>query len=563
MSFGTPHYGTDGSAQSAHIAPGGPMDPAPVIPMRPALQSGVTLPFDSMRQMAILGHCIRDEGFFRKFGTIIQPDWFNDPRHGKVYKALVAFRNRHQRHPTALELREASIIATEAGPERTSLQQTVSAAVAFQELGADIIMGEVLDWHRARMYRVASQEADQAFNAQRYSDAYARMRRFSRDVQDGVGGGRFRRGVATLDDPPEVEFLMDDFIPFQPGLFGSINGAGGGAKTSFVVGLALHRAMGRPFLGRKTRRGRTVIVSAEETEQDFARKVAVWRANDREFDTAAVNRDVFFYTTVGTGLRFGTVEGNRYGIDQAAVDEVVDLIQNDAPGTDLIILETVNRLAADENNPALGMLGAAAEQIGRRVGAFVLLVHHVAKTERKAMLDASAPRGGGALSDNGRATLGLSRFPESPDDQRKHFGTEVPPDFAQKLVVLTGGKVNGAPLPKPLVLQKLPPPAGKRWGSVALAPVDLQASPDLKKWKASHRAEQAQSVVEFIRQARADGVSLTLTMVRERNKDLEMSKNLISDLVGYALDHGLLTEGDRKPGTRGCYLIPQSTTTQQ
>jgi hypothetical protein len=76
--------------------------------------------------------------------------------------------------------------------------------------------------------------------------------------------------VALLDEPPPAkEFIWENAIPV--GDVGTFVGPGAAGKSATLVGLAVHMALGLPFLGRSTRHSQTVIVSLEDNFDDYRR----------------------------------------------------------------------------------------------------------------------------------------------------------------------------------------------------------------------------------------------------------------------------------------------------
>jgi replicative DNA helicase len=153
----------------------------------------IQLPFDPAKQKAILGHCLRDNAFFLQCRTKLLPEWFNDYRQGKVYKAMLAFYREFGRQPTKVEIKGYKELVIEEGPERGSLQSMVDQAWnGASEIHLDVIRLELTAWYHARLYREGVEKSNNLYNDGRFSDAYAimsekmnliRTSRFDEDIE--------------------------------------------------------------------------------------------------------------------------------------------------------------------------------------------------------------------------------------------------------------------------------------------------------------------------------------------------------------------------------------------
>ncbi len=257
-----------------------------------------------------------------------------------------------------------------------------------------------------------------------------------------------------MADPPQKEFVWEGRIPV--GNVGSLAASGGMGKTSLLVGLAVHRAVGLPFLGARTLQGSTVIVTTEDSHHDYLRKLAAWRSVIPKLDLGAVGRRVHLVDLAGVPFHLIRAERGDYS-PTSDVDRLAESIHAKCKGADLIILETVSRMGGDEGNPAMSALVCAAEQLSKGTGAAVLLVAHVSKAAgRDGIGDAYAARGGSAISDNGRFSLTLTGG--APKNLTPLLGREVAPGEAEDLVVLRVAKLNAARAPAPVVLRRTPTP---------------------------------------------------------------------------------------------------------
>lgn len=260
--------------------------------------------------------------------------------------------------------------------------------------------------------------------------------------------------------PPRQEWILYPYLP--AGTVSILAGPGGSSKTTLLVALAVNRALGLPFFGGPMpRRGRTVILTTEDSRDDYLRKLAAVRHDLGDaFDPAAVAENVLLLDLAGTPVRLVESDRGNY-FPTVLADDLAAVVSKHAPGTDLIVMETVSRLAGGiETNESLSILIEAGQRICRLTGAAVLPVAHVSQEAgRSGTTDAYAPRGGSALGDNGRSTLVLTSLTDktaatfAPD-------ADLPAGILNRLRVLVHPKSNGAEPAPPLLLERCSTPYG-------------------------------------------------------------------------------------------------------
>jgi RecA-family ATPase len=168
-------------------------------------------------------------------------------------------------------------------------------------------------------------------------------------------------------------------IPLSPGSVGSFSAAGSTGKTSILTGLAVHRAQGLNFLGMPTRAEKTLVLSTEDGLVDYRRKIRAWTATNAKSDLRAIAENLAFMPMQGEPLRVNSSRFGSYEVDENVIDMLADAIKTRHPGCDLVIAETVSRLALQEDNAANSALVSAFERLGRLAGVTVLLVGHTSK----------------------------------------------------------------------------------------------------------------------------------------------------------------------------------------
>lgn len=390
--------------------------------------------------------------------------------------------------------------------------------------------------------------------------------------------------LVSLDvstEPAPVNWHWHNAIP--AGRVGVFAGPGGMGKTNLLSGLAVHRALGRSFLGRAVRRGPTLIVSAEDGVEDFGAALASYRValNLNSTEVATVNAAVALLDVVGAGFKLASGDF-KVAVDDGAVAQLVARISEAvsvrswAPSDLLVVLETYSRLSPGEDNEAAAAVVTAAERITREVrGVTVMITHHQSKAANKSGdSDSTGARGGQALSDNARFLLLLTKLP--PSDAGKEGAEE-----AKRLAVFSCAKVNRAPPQEPTRLQRvsvqLRDQAG--WVFALKSQASLTASSgDVRGALKAQRDEEALLLAALratVQAANDRGEEVTATKVRkggaggllesfaekcgEYGVRAPRKCERVNDLVDRALATGHLIRGGKSRG--GGFRLTASTTT--
>ncbi len=260
--------------------------------------------------------------------------------------------------------------------------------------------------------------------------------------------------------PPRQEFILHPYVP--AGVVSILAGPGGSSKTTLLVALAVCRALGLPFFGGALpKKGRTAIFTTEDRRDDYLRKLAALRHDLGDaFDPAAVAENVLLFDLSGVPVRLVEVDSGNFRPTTLA-DNLAAVLSKHAPGTDLIVMETVSKLAGGmESNEAFSILVESGQRLCRFGSTGVLFAHHTGQDAARAgSTDAQTPRGGTALGDNGRSTMILTRL---NDKTAKTFApnADIPADALERLLVLAHAKSNGTEAAKPLLLERGSTPHG-------------------------------------------------------------------------------------------------------
>lgn len=348
-------------------------------------------------------------------------------------------------------------------------------------------------------------------------------------------------------EPEEVIWLWFRIIEALRVLV--FTGQGGLGKTSFFVGLALHRAVGKNFLGLPVKEGKTVFLSAEDDRQTFHRKFRAWMAAYPEIAPNDVAGKVVTVDLTGLGIRFIDPDGRTY-VTSKEVNRLIRLVQRHCPGADLVFLETASRFAGgDESNDAMTTLNEAANRMARELNATVIFSHHTGKTNtREARSDAYVGRGASSFSDAARGSLHMVACStmEAPELAR-FLGHEPTRDEVERLVVLHNNKPNpNAPQAKAMVLER-----------VANAYNIIYRLYDGKSLAASAggtsiRDAHGWLLKQHVLQLASKNVLVSKSQLRDSDtvrKMLDVKKGAMSDVITHAIADGyLMDDGPKKGG---------------
>ncbi|MFT3916566.1 MAG: AAA family ATPase [Anaeromyxobacteraceae bacterium] len=358
---------------------------------------------------------------------------------------------------------------------------------------------------------------------------------------------------ALTTDPEPAKFIWQG-VPDEPGKVSVLVGVGGTGKSALTLGLATARALGRDFMGRKTKPGTTVIISKEDSRADYRRKLAAQRfVLGDQFDPQRIEEHVFVMDVLGDpAMLVASGYGNSADPNTELVKHWTDAINTAAPAADLIILETGSRLTPSEDNSGLSALVTACESLGLLTGCVVVLVHHTGKEAgRNGFTDLYTGRGGSSLADNARAVMVLTNYPQDKT-ARERLGVAVPEEVAPRALVLSVPKQNGAPPPPPLLIEKIATP----W---ALTMREIDGEALARAGAAAHKVRVSQAVralAEAVEAATEAGQTVTRRSITKREVEgidpETFPKEFLAEVLAQALACRALIE---EPGTRKGHFV--------
>lgn len=219
-------------------------------------------------------------------------------------------------------------------------------------------------------------------------------------------------------DPVPFEFIIPGLL--AKGLVGFIYGEGGSYKSLAALWLCLQLAVHRidntqKWLDRfELTSCKSIFFSAEDLDSDLHHRVRSIVSKMRRDDIPEnAYREAITENCLIVSREQLIADGEIFLVDENGtptekVQTIIDLINQF--GADLVIIETVSRISAvDENDNAMAArLVAAMEIIRDKTGATVLLIAHSSKISRFAKTDTfgqNGLRGAGAFLDNARFGL--------------------------------------------------------------------------------------------------------------------------------------------------------------
>lgn len=187
------------------------------------MSESLSLPFESAVQLAVIGHCFNDKAFYEQCAARVKETWFSDTLHARVWKAVLAFKAKFNRLPSYQELRDISEIQLEQGAAKEALKGVVHEAVLkAKEIQIDTVRSQLTEWYHARLFKEASEKANQQYNARNFSKSYGivteavkriQLESFNEDLklsfanaetwlkesEEGYSNGALTTGLSVLD----------------------------------------------------------------------------------------------------------------------------------------------------------------------------------------------------------------------------------------------------------------------------------------------------------------------------------------------------------------------------
>lgn len=271
-------------------------------------------------------------------------------------------------------------------------------------------------------------------------------------------------GFQGLPQPKSCQWLIDGILPQDSVVL--LYGGSGLGKTFVALDMAFSVAHGIPWNGHAAARSDVCLILAEDFDNASLRTMG-WHAVRKQ----SPNTGNFFYSAEVPDLR------NRQVLSNIAQDI---LSTTEVPG--LIVVDNLARFTArlglEENNSSqMGSLMQGFEDLRRKTGTTILLLHHTDK-QGKSERGSSAIRGAAdamlcVSQTKGVYTITCNKQRNAARFESIAYQLDVV-SVAQDLTTCIPSYTNGGDVPLTDNQQKVydalrATPAGMRWGEIVAA----------------------------------------------------------------------------------------------
>jgi replicative DNA helicase len=174
----------------------------------------ISLPYDKIKQQAIIGHMLRNPSFFKQCIDRITPAWFNDIACSQIYKAMHGYWKKYNLAPTPEEVRCSEFIQQEPMQAQRNvwLNCIGLCEMESERFKLEVLRTELTEWMHSRMYREAVEKSTHLFNSQKYRECYQTIKRHVDEIT-----------TTTFNDDGEIRFenptyLLDSEFQYQNAL---------------------------------------------------------------------------------------------------------------------------------------------------------------------------------------------------------------------------------------------------------------------------------------------------------------------------------------------------------
>lgn len=222
------------------------------------LSENLPLPFDSKKQGALVGWCIRDRTFMEFTTTTIHADWFASPLHSKIYAAIKWLRNKYHRGVTATELYKLERWNQEDGKTQVRIQEMIKECLELtKHFQLEILRDEIDQWIQTQILAKSLETSVKLYNETKIQEARTRLENgliqmktasFKFGTNIGFLPGQERTSLESTDRlnnaphifPFGIEFLDDALIGIRPKDVIILGAPTGRGKTALAAAIALN-----------------------------------------------------------------------------------------------------------------------------------------------------------------------------------------------------------------------------------------------------------------------------------------------------------------------------------
>jgi len=209
-----------------------------------------------------------------------------------------------------------------------------------------------------------------------------------------------------VEEPPAHEFCVNPYAPI--GVVTIINGHGGVGKSLMALKMAVHIALGLPFLTASTNGGKVAYMSLEDSATEFRQRVYKV-AHTLPYKLAprlpALTKKLMFINRCGIPTLLASHPQGRV-VETEIPAALIDLLK--AHDVKCLITDTFIRTHSlnENDNAQMGALLVLFEKVAKEAECAVILIHHQPKDKGNKDY---ASRGASAITDNARSVLCLER----------------------------------------------------------------------------------------------------------------------------------------------------------
>jgi hypothetical protein len=258
-------------------------------------------------------------------------------------------------------------------------------------------------------------------------------------------------GVFTLEDgdlllpakaPPPRDYVFAKSVTRGTAIM--VGGLGGTSKTTLVMLMAIHSALGKDWGSLQIREGSSLLFLGEESADEKARRFGGLCADLTPADRVKVTQRVRAFPAIGKDLRLTTSAGGDPMPTQFANEVIrLSLAHKESSGIELsfIVLDHTRLFMSGDPNAAddVSQLTRVLAKIANATQAVVVLIAHSPKStmSKEGASDASEIFGSGAFTDNTRGTFVLNTM--RPEEAKAYGKDEYE---RSDYVCLTNVKAN-------------------------------------------------------------------------------------------------------------------------
>jgi hypothetical protein len=236
-----------------------------------------------------------------------------------------------------------------------------------------------------------------------------------------------------LKPPPPRSYIFADTV--VPGTLCVLAGLGGTAKTTLIMQVAIHGAIGSSIADLQVDSFASILFLGEETQDERNRRLGGLSSKLTDAQRADVEKHILCYPAAGKDIRLTQVVQNNL-CDTVLAKEVMDLAEqheaNCGKKIGLIVFDHARLVMSGDPNAAsdVTQLTRVLTDIAVKTNAAVVLLAHSPKSthSKDDSSDAAEIFGSSAFADNARAAFVLSTMREKEakafgvnTDDRKHY----------------------------------------------------------------------------------------------------------------------------------------------